>query len=89
MSMSTEDGRSMCVILVYWQLSQMANFPAFIASKSFDISHCKIYYYSIEIKVFQVDNNIIALKQQLLGIILCFFMYLKWPWLLHFFAKML
>ena len=29
--------------------------------------------YSIENKVFYGDNNIIALKQQLLGIILCFF----------------
>ena len=29
--------------------------------------------YSIENKVFLGDNNIIALKQQLLGIILCFF----------------
>ena len=35
------------------------------------------------------DKNIIALKQQLVGIILCFFMHLKWPWLLRFFAKML
>ena len=28
-------------------------------------------------------------KQQLLGIILWFFMHLKWPWLLRFFEKML
>ena len=28
-------------------------------------------------------------KQQCLGIILCLFMYLKWLWLLCFFAKML
>ena len=41
------------------------------------LAHWKMYYYSIEI------------KQQFLGIILCFFMYLKWPWLLRFFAKML
>ena len=34
-----EDGRSISVFLVYWQHSQgrMANFPAFIASKSFDL----------------------------------------------------
>jgi hypothetical protein len=38
-------------------------------------------------KTFWGDNNLIALKQQLLGIILCFFMYSKWPWLLQFFAK--
>ena len=44
------------------------------------------FYYSIEIKVFQGDNNIIALKEQLLGIILCLFMHLKWQWLLRFFA---
>ena len=35
------------------------------------------------------DNNIIAIKQQLLGVILCFFMHLKWPWLMGFFAKTL
>ena len=35
----TEDGRSTSVFLLYWQLSQgwMADFPAFIASKSFDL----------------------------------------------------
>ena len=35
---ATEDGRSMSVFSVYWQLSQgqMAKFSAFIASKSFD-----------------------------------------------------
>ena len=34
------------------------------------------------------DNNIIAIKQQLITN-LCFFMHLKWLWLLHFFAKIL
>ena len=36
---ATEDGRSMSVFSLYWQLSQsrMANFPAFKASKSFDL----------------------------------------------------
>jgi hypothetical protein len=44
----------------------------------------------IEIKKKKLcDNNIIARKQQLLGIILCCFMHLKWPWLLYFFAKMM
>ena len=35
----TEDGRSTTVFSLYWQLSQgrMADFPAFIASKSFDL----------------------------------------------------
>ena len=35
----TEDGRSINVFSVYWQLSQgrMANFLAFIASKSFNL----------------------------------------------------
>ena len=35
----TEDGRSTSVFSLWWQLSQdrMANFPAFIASKSFDL----------------------------------------------------
>ena len=33
------------------------------------------------------DNNIIALKQQLLGINFYFFMHLKWPWLLRFFVE--
>ena len=34
-----EDGRSMSVFSLYWQLSlgRMANFPAFIDSKSFDL----------------------------------------------------
>ena len=38
-TMSTEDGRSMSVFLLYWQTSQsrMADSPAFIASKSFDL----------------------------------------------------
>ena len=38
-SIVTEDGRSMSVFSLYWQLSlgRMANFPAFIASKSFDL----------------------------------------------------
>ena len=30
------------------------------------------------------ENNLMTLKQQLLGKILCFFMHLKWPWLLLF-----
>ena len=35
----TEDGRSTSVFSLYWQTSQgrMADFPAFIASKSFDL----------------------------------------------------
>ena len=35
---------AMIVFSVYWQLSQdrMANFPAFIASKSFDLCNCHI-----------------------------------------------
>jgi hypothetical protein len=36
-----------------------------------------------------LGSFLIALKQQLLDIILCFFMHLKWLWLLRFFAKML
>ena len=41
--------------------------------------HITVEYfrYSIEIKVFQGDNNIIALKEQLLGVISYFFMHLK------------
>ena len=37
--LSTEDGRSTSIFLLYGQLSQdqMFNFPAFIASKSFDL----------------------------------------------------
>ena len=37
--LATEDGRSTSVFSLYWQLSQgqMANFPAFIASNSFDL----------------------------------------------------
>ena len=35
----TEDGRSTSIFLLYWQLSQrrLASFPAFIASKYFDL----------------------------------------------------
>ena len=37
--LTTEDGRSTSVLSLYWQLSQgqMTDFPAFIASKSFDL----------------------------------------------------
>jgi hypothetical protein len=35
------------------------------------------------------EHKVITPKQQCLGVILCFFMYLKWLWLLCFFAKML
>jgi hypothetical protein len=40
---------------------------------------------SIKNKYFGGELIIIALIQQLLGMLLCFFMHLKW----HFFAKML
>ena len=40
-------------------------------------------------KSFLGEHKVITPKQQFLGIISCFFMYLKWPWLLSFFAKML
>ena len=40
-------------------------------------------------KFFWGEHKVITPKQQPLGIILCIFMYLKWPWLLRFFAKML
>ena len=35
------------------------------------------------------EHKVITPEQQFLGIILWFFMYLKWPWLLRFFEKML
>ena len=35
------------------------------------------------------EYKVITPEQQFLGIFLCIFMYLKWPWLLRFFAKML
>jgi hypothetical protein len=40
-------------------------------------------------KIFLGEYKVITPEQQFLGIILCFSMYLKWPWLLRFFAKML
>jgi hypothetical protein len=40
-------------------------------------------------KTFLGEYKVITPKQQFLGIILCFFMYLKRPWLLRFFTKML
>ncbi len=36
----------------------------------------------------QIEHTIIALKQQLLGVIFCFFMHLRWLWLLRLFAQM-
>ena len=39
-------------------------------------------------KFFLGEHKVITPEQQLLSIIKCFFKYLKWPWLLHFFAKM-
>ena len=45
---TTQDGRSMSVFLLYWQLSlgRMVNFPAFIASKSYDLSHWNFEFFS-------------------------------------------
>ena len=40
-------------------------------------------------KFFLGEHKVITSEQQFLGLILCFFMYLEWPWLLRFFAKML
>ena len=44
---------------------------------------------SIEKKLCLSEHKVRTLKQQFLAMILWFFMYLKWPWLLRFFAKML
>ena len=41
---------------------------------------------SIENKYVGGEHKVRALKKQFLGIILCVFMYLKWPWLLHLFV---
>ena len=54
----------------------------------------KIYSNTVEhgrkiTQIFLGEHKVITPEQQFLGIILCFFMYLKWLWLLHFFAKML
>ena len=35
------------------------------------------------------EHKVITAEQQFLGLILCFFMYLKWPWLLRLFAVLL
>ena len=51
------------------------------------VSQWKIYYYSIEINFLGGEHKVMTLKQQFLGIILCTFIYLKWLWLLCFFAK--
>ena len=55
--------------------------------KNFRISHQSGIFMLFNMKWY--DNNIMALKQQLLYIILCFFMDLIWPQLLRFFAKIL
>ena len=41
------------------------------------------------IKMFLSEHKVITPKQEFLAIILCFFMYLKWPWLLCLFAVLL
>ena len=38
-----------------------------------EISHWKIYYYSMEINLFWGEHKVITLKQQILGINLCYF----------------
>ena len=40
-------------------------------------------------EMFLGEHKVIGPKQQFLGIMLCSLMYLKWPWLLRFFGKML
>ena len=40
-------------------------------------------------KLFLGEHKVITAEQQFLGLILCFFMYLKWPWLLRLFAVLL
>ena len=40
-------------------------------------------------KTFLGEYKVITPEQQFLGIILCFSMYFKWPWLLRFFVKIL
>ena len=35
------------------------------------------------------EHKVITAEQQFLGLILCFFMYLEWPWLLRLFAVLL
>ena len=54
-------------------------------------SESMIYLWRVKIKCwnFLGEHKVITLKQQFLGIVLWFFMHLKWPWLLRFFAKML
>ena len=61
----TEDGRSMSVFLLYGQLSQgrMVDFPAFIASKSFDLWNHHIpkkgskYHLETVQTIFSENNN--------------------------------
>ena len=40
-------------------------------------------------KLFLGEHKVITAEQQFLGLILWFFMYLKWPWLLGLFAVLL
>ena len=54
-----------------------------ISMLAYDLSQWKIL---LMVNIQKLDNTIIALKQQLLGVILCFFMHLKWPFLLRLFA---
>ena len=40
-------------------------------------------------KKYLSEHKVITAEQQFLGLILWFFMYLKWPWLLRLFAILL
>ena len=48
-----------------------------------------VEYGQLITKKYLSEHKVITAEQQFLGLILCFFMYLKWPWLLCLFAVLL
>ena len=54
-----------------------------------EISTITVEHGQIITQHFLGEHKVITAEQQFLGLILCFFMYLKWPWLLHLFAVLL
>ena len=63
-----------------------------IIEKAIWIFNClgsTVEYGQLITKKYLGEHKVITAEQQFLGLILWFFMYLKWPWLLRLFAVLL
>ena len=56
---------------------------------SYTMSHTTVEHGQLITKKYLGEHKVITAEQQFLGLILWFFMYLKWPWLLRLFAVLL